>query len=278
MTENSPPLAGVVGWPISHSKSPLLHGYWLKKYGISGHYVPIGLKPQDFETGIRALPKLGFAGVNLTIPYKEAMLAMADSITDRASLIGAANTVTFRGDGSIHADNTDSFGFIENVRSEAPDWVPSAGPALVLGAGGASRSVVFALLNAGVPEVRVANRTRQRAEILREHFGAKIKVMDWNNFGEAVKDINILVNSTALGMVGKPKLQINLANVPDTALVTDIVYTPLKTELLLQAEERGLKTVDGLGMLLYQAVPGFESWFEVKPEVDQNLRNIVLGE
>ncbi len=277
MTETAQPLAGVIGWPINHSKSPRLHGHWLRRYGIDGHYIPIGIKTQDFEDAFRSLPKLGFAGVNVTIPYKETVLALADSVTDRASLIGAANSITFRADGSIHADNTDSYGFIENIRSEVPDWSASEGPALVIGAGGAARGVVHALLHAGAPEVRITNRTRQRAEILREQFGAKIKVIGWNHYSDAMKEAGIIVNTTALGMAGKPDLQINLDPAPDNALVTDIVYTPLTTPLLQQANQRGLKTVDGLGMLLHQAVPGFESWFGKRPEVDQDLRNAVLA-
>lgn len=277
MTDTAASLAGVIGWPIAHSKSPRLHGHWLRKYGLSGHYVPIGLKPQDFETGIRALPKLGFVGVNLTIPYKEAILPMADTVTDRASLIGAANTITFRSDGTLQADNTDGYGFMENIRASAPDWSAKTGPALVLGAGGASRAIVQALLSSGAPEVRIANRTRQRSEILREQFGAKITIIDWTRISEVTEDVAIIVNTTALGMTGKPDLQINLDNAPADALVTDIVYSPLRTSLLQKAEERNLRTVDGLGMLLYQAVPGFENWFGQRPEVDQDLRNIMIA-
>ncbi|MHA3914902.1 shikimate dehydrogenase [Halovulum sp. GXIMD14793] len=277
MTDTAPPLAGVIGWPIAHSKSPRLHGHWLQKYGLPGHYVPIGLKPQDFETGIRALPKLGFVGVNLTIPYKEAILPMADTVTDRASLIGAANTITFRSDGTLQADNTDGYGFMENIRASAPDWSAKTGPALVLGAGGASRAIVQALLSAGAPEVRIANRTRQRSEILREQFGAKITIIDWTRISEVIEDVAIIVNTTALGMTGKPDLQINLNNAPADALVTDIVYNPLRTSLLQKAEDRDLRTVDGLGMLLFQAVPGFESWFGQRPEVGQDLRNIMTA-
>lgn len=271
----APKLAGVVGWPISHSKSPILHGHWLRRYGIPGYYVPIGLKPQDFENGIRSLPKLGFVGVNLTLPYKENILAMADSVTDSASLIGAANTITFRKDGAIVADNTDAFGFMENLRYSARQWVPNAGPALVLGAGGASRAVVYALLSAGAPEVRITNRTRQRAEIIREQFGAKITVVDWSKVNSAMEGVNVIVNTTSLGMEGKPDLNVKLDAAPIEALVTDIVYTPLKTGLLLQAEARGMRIVDGLGMLLFQGIPGFDGWFGTRPEVDQALRDAV---
>ncbi len=273
----SPPLAGVVGWPIGHSRSPSLHGYWLKKYGITGYYVPIGLKPQDFETGIRALPKLGFRGINLTIPYKETILPLLDSVSDRAALIGAVNTVVFRETGGIYGDNTDGYGFIQSLRQSRPDWSPKSGPALVLGAGGAARAIVSALLSEGTPEIRLANRTRQRCEIFREHFGARIAITDWTGASEATDGAATIVNTTSLGMTGKPDNPVRLDAAPDTALVTDIVYTPLETEFLKRARTRGLHTVDGLGMLLHQAVPAFEHWFDKRPEVDDTLRDIVLS-
>jgi shikimate dehydrogenase len=279
MTENAPPpLAGVVGWPIGHSRSPRLHGHWLKRYGIEGYYIPIGLKPQDFEAGMRALPKLGFRGVNVTIPYKELVLSMASSVSDRASLIGAANTIVFRPDGTIRADNTDGYGFIMSLRQSAPFWTPSAGPALVLGAGGAARAVVQSLLAEGVPEVRLANRTRARSEMLRDQFGAKVTTVDWNRASEAAAGALTIVNTTSLGMVGQPDLNIRLDMAPRAALVTDIVYQPLITPFLRQAMDLGLTVVDGLGMLLHQAVPGFEMWFDHRPEVDEELRAAVLGE
>jgi shikimate dehydrogenase len=273
----SPPLAGVVGWPIGHSRSPALHGYWLRKYGIDGYYVPVGIKPQDFETAILAMPKLGFRGINLTIPYKESILPLLDSVSDRAALIGAVNTVVFREAGGIYGDNTDGYGFIQNLRQSRPDWNPKAGPALVLGAGGAARAIVSALLTEGVPEIRLSNRTRQRCEIFREQFGARITIVDWNKASEGADGAATIVNTTSLGMDGKPANPVKLDAAPGTALVTDIVYTPLKTGFLRQAEELGLTTVDGLGMLLHQAVPAFEHWFDKRPEVDDALREIVLS-
>jgi shikimate dehydrogenase len=273
----SPPLAGVVGWPIGHSRSPDLHGYWLRRHGIRGFYIPLGLRPEHFETGLRSLPKLGFAGVNVTIPYKEAALALASSVSDRAALIGAANTLSFRPDGSIHADNTDGYGFLENLRQQCPGWAPKAGPALVLGAGGAARAVVSALLSAGVPEIRIANRTRQRAEMLAESFGARVGTTDWNAASSATASARTIVNTTALGMSGQPPLTLALSLAPPDAVVADIVYTPLLTPLLEQARARGLRTVDGLGMLLHQAVPGFEHWFGTRPEVDDGLRDHLLA-
>ncbi|WP_118134189.1 shikimate dehydrogenase [Oceanicella sp. SM1341] len=272
MTHETPALAAVIGWPVGHTKSPMLHGYWLRKYGIRGHYIPIALRPENFESGIRALPKLGFGGANITIPYKETVLHMASSVSDRAALIGAANTISFRPDGSIHADNTDGYGFIENLRQTVPDWEPRSGPALVVGAGGAAKAVMSALLSAGVPELRVANRTRARAQNLADTYGAKVVVVDWYHLSEAVAGAKTIVNTTSLGMVGQPALNISLNAAPSDALVTDIVYVPLITPLLEQAQARGLRTVDGLGMLLHQAVPGFQHWFGIRPEVDEELR------
>lgn len=278
MTTESPILAGVVGWPIGHSKSPRIHSYWLKKLEIQGYYIPIGLRPENFESGIRSLPKLGFRGANITIPYKETILALATSVSDRASLIGAANTIVFGKDGSIRADNTDGYGFIENIRQHTPDWRGANGPAVVLGAGGASRAVVSALLSDGAPEVRISNRTKHRADIIKEQFGAKVTVVDWARVNEAFDGASTIVNTTSLGMVGNPELRVKLDAAPAYAIVNDIVYTPIETELLAQAKSHGLRTVDGVGMLLHQAVPGFESWFDWRPEVDEQVRRLVLQE
>lgn len=272
-----PPLAGVIGFPIGHSKSPILHGYWLKKLGISGYYVPLSMSQADFVDALRSLPKLGFKGVNVTLPHKLSALSVADSVTDRAALIGAANTLTFRDDGSISADNTDGYGFIQNLRQNAPEWDARRGPALVLGAGGASRAIISSLLSAGVTELRLANRTRQRAEMLADQFGAKIEVIDWNRASDAMDGVLTIVNTTSLGMTGQPELPVVLDAAPSDALVTDLVYTPIITKFLAAAEVRGLKTVDGLGMLLHQGVPGFELWFGQRPEVDEGLRQAILG-
>ena len=274
---NEVPKAGVIGWPIKHSKSPVLHGHWLKRYDLSGEYLPIALSPDEFADGLRKLVKKGFKGVNVTIPYKETALKTADTITDRAALIGAANTLHFHADGTIGADNTDGYGFIQNLRQNAPDWDPKAGPALVLGAGGAARAIVWALLNEGAPCVRIANRTRLRAENLANHFGAKVEVVEWSNASEAMDGAVTIVNTTSLGMEGQPELRISFDDAPVNCLVTDIVYAPLITPFLEKANAHGLKTVDGLGMLLHQAAPGFESWFGQTPEVDEDLRQAVLN-
>jgi shikimate dehydrogenase len=271
------PLAGVIGHPIAHSKSPVLHGFWLKRMGIKGHYIPMDIAPADLAEVLQMLPRMGFVGVNVTIPHKEAVLKLADVVTDRAALIGAANTLIFRRDGKVHADNTDGSGFISNLRQNAPAWNAAAGPAIVLGAGGAARAVVAALIEVGVPEIRIANRTRARAEALRADFGAKIQVHDWVQVGNMIEGCATVVNTTSLGMDGKPDLRVPLDGLRPGMLVTDLVYAPLKTQLLIEAEAAGCTVVDGLGMLLHQAAPGFERWFGKRPDVDQATRDAVLG-
>lgn len=271
------PLAGVIGHPIAHSRSPALHVYWLRRYGLKGHYIPIDIAPSDLAELIRTLPRLGFVGLNVTIPHKESILHIADIVTDRAALIGAANTLIFRKDGKIHADNTDGSGFIANLRQNAPHWAPTSGPAVVFGAGGAARAVVAALIEVGVPEVRLMNRTRPRADAVRADFGAKIRVHDWVQAGHLIEDAATVVNTTSLGMTGKPDFSTPLDRLNPDALVTDLVYTPLKTRFLTEAEARGATVVDGLGMLLHQAAPGFERWFGHRPEVDEATRQAVLS-
>ncbi len=271
------PLAGVIGHPVAHSRSPALHGYWLKRYGLKGHYIPIDIAPNDLPELIRTLPRLGFVGVNVTIPHKEAILQIADIITDRAALIGAANTLIFRKDGKIHADNTDGSGFIANLRQNAPHWQPNAGPAVVFGAGGAARAVIASLIEVGVPEIRLTNRTRARADGLRSDFGAQVVVQEWVQAVAQLGDAATVVNTTSLGMTGKPDFRAPLNALNPRALVTDLVYTPLKTQFLIEAEAMGCTVVDGLGMLLHQAAPGFERWFGQRPEVDEETRRAVLS-
>lgn len=271
------PLAGVIGSPIAHSRSPALHGYWLKRYGIKGHYIPMDIAQADLREALRMMPKMGFVGCNVTIPHKETVLQIADVVTDRAALIGAANTLIFRKDGKIHADNTDGAGFMANLRQNVPNWNPTAGPAAIFGAGGACRAVLAALIEVGVPEIRLANRTRARAEALRSDFGAKVQVYEWVQAPAMLEGAATVVNTTALGMTGKADMNIPLDTLERSALVTDLVYTPLKTQFLIEAEERGCQTVDGLGMLLHQAAPGFERWFGTRPEVDDATRAAVLS-
>lgn len=271
------PLAGVAGWPVAHSRSPRLHRHWLDRYGIAGHYVPLAIRPEDLAEVLRALPKAGFVGLNVTIPHKEAVLALADVVSDRAALIGAANTLIFRADGGIHADNTDGYGFIANLRQHVPDWLPEAAPAAVIGAGGAARAVVASLLEAGVPELRIANRTRLRAEQIKAEFGSRVVVYDWAQVGNMLDGAGTVVNATSAGMVGKPALRLPLEALRPGAVATDLVYTPLVTPFLEEAQARGAVAVDGLGVLLHQAAPGFERWFGRRPEVDEAARAAVLA-
>ncbi len=272
------PLAGVIGAPVGHSRSPALHGYWLRTLGIRGYYIPMEIAQADLDQAIRAMPKMGFVGVNVTIPHKEKVIAIADLVTDRAALIGAANTLIFRKDGKIHADNTDGYGFVENLRHNAPGWVPSSGPAAVFGAGGASRAVIASLIEVGVPEIRLANRTKTRAEVLHDEFGGKIQVYDWVQAGNMLDGAMTVVNTTSLGMEGKPDFRIPLDALSPKAVVSDLVYTPLETSFLAQARRNGCTVVDGLGMLIHQAVPAFERWFGIRPTVDEGVRRAVLGQ
>jgi len=276
MSLNRIPLAGVIGSPIAHSKSPALHTHWLKTLGIAGHYIPIDVAQEDLENIIKTLPKMGFVGVNVTVPYKEKVMDFADLVTDRAALIGSANTLIFRKDGKIHADNTDSYGFIQNLRQKAPDWDPKAGPAAILGAGGAARAVIAALVEVGVPEILISNRTKARAEKLKADFGKRLRVVDWVQAGNMLEEAATVINTTSLGMVGKPPLRVPLDGLQKGTLVTDLVYAPLMTHLLNEANEAGCVTVDGLGMLLHQAVPAFERWFGVRPQVTDETRAAVL--
>ncbi len=270
------PLAGVIGSPIAHSKSPQLHRHWLKTYGIAGHYIPMDVSAENLENVLHTLPRMGFVGVNITIPHKEKVMDIADLVTDRATLIGAANTLIFRKDGKIHADNTDGYGFIENLKSGAPQWDPRSGPAAVLGAGGAARAVISSLIEAGVPEIRLSNRTRVRADKIKQDFGSRIRVYEWVQAGNMIDDAALLVNTTSLGMIGKSELRVPLDGLRASTIVTDLVYAPLKTNMLAAAEESGCVTVDGLGMLLHQAVPAFERWFGRRPDVDRATRAAAL--
>ena len=274
---NRIPLAGVIGSPVAHSKSPRIFRHWLSRLDVRGHYIPMDVAEQDLETAIHALPRLGFVGVNVTIPHKERVLEIADLVSDQAALTGSANTLVFRDDGVVHADSTDGHGFMENLCSNAPDWNPVQGPAAVLGAGGAARAVVASLLKAGAGEIRLSNRTRARSEVLRKEFGARVRVYDWDEAGATLKGARTVVNATSLGMAGHAKLQVPLDDLSPDAVVTDLVYVPLETEFLAQARRIGCRTVDGLGMLLFQAAPGFERWFGIAPHVDDKLRQAVLS-
>ncbi len=265
-------VAGVMGWPIGHSRSPRLHNFWLLRYGIDGAYVPFAVPPDSVEAALRALPRLGIVGTNVTIPHKEEAFRILDARDAAAERIGAVNTVFVRPDGSLSGTNTDAFGFIEALRSRHPGWSGTQGPAVVLGAGGAARAVLAALQDEGVPEIRLVNRTRARAEALRAEFGPPISTVDWAGRETALDGARLLVNTTSLGMAGGEPLDIRLDALPSAAVVNDIVYTPLETPLLAAAQARGCVAVDGLEMLLHQARPGFAGWFGREPEVDDALR------
>jgi shikimate dehydrogenase len=277
MTTNGAIKAGVIGWPISHSLSPRLHGFWLKQYGINGTYELIAVEPKNFDQKLKTLMEAGFAGVNVTVPHKEAALRVVDKVDDHASRIGAINTIVFDKKGRMLGRNTDGFGFIENLKAKSADWNPQNGPVVVLGAGGASRAIVAALVDAGVPEIRLVNRTKSRTLEVARDIGGNISVVLWEQREAALENSALLVNTTVLGMVGKPPLELSLEKLPSNTLVTDIVYAPMETILLKDAKVRGNPVVDGLGMLLHQARPGFEAWFGHKPEVTIDLRAHVLA-
>ena len=270
-------LAGVMGWPIGHSLSPRLHGYWLRQYAVDGAYVPLAVRREDFAGAVRMLPRLGFAGANVTVPHKEAALAAVDEAAGEARRIGAVNTIVVRADGSLMGWNSDGFGFMENLKAGLAEWNPGLGPAVVLGAGGAARAVCAALVDGGVPELRLVNRTAARAEALAADIGGPIEVVSWAERESALDGARLLTNTTTLGMAGNPPLDLALERLPPEAAVTDIVYAPLRTPLLVAAAARGNPTVDGLGMLLHQARPGFAAWFGVEPEVTDEMRAFVLA-
>jgi shikimate dehydrogenase len=274
---NNIPRAGVMGWPVEHSKSPRLHGYWLNKYNLPGAYTHIPSPPETFAADMRALATNGWRGANVTIPHKETALALADTVSPAAKAIGAANTLIVRDNGQIHADNTDGFGFIENLKDRAGAQWRTTAPAFILGAGGAARGIIHALLNAGASEIRIANRTRERAESLADAFGPQVQVIDWKDRAPALAGAGLIVNTTSLGMSGQPPLDLAFDDADSTAVATDIVYAPLITPFLTAAAAKDLVTVDGLGMLLHQARPGFEAWFGKAPEVDEALRQQVLA-
>jgi shikimate dehydrogenase len=266
--------AFVTGWPVSHSLSPALHGFWLKRHGIAGSYEAVAVSPDDFLDFLRNLPGSGFAGGNVTIPHKEAAFALCDRLDGDAKAVGAVNTLWLE-DGLVCGGCTDGYGFAANLDQQNPAW-RKCGSALVLGAGGAARAVVHALVTAGVREITVANRTLSRAEALAQSFGHTVEPCPLDAIAGALAKAGLIVNTTSLGMAGKDDGKVDLAPARQDAIVTDIVYVPLETPLLRQARERGLATVDGLGMLLHQAVPGFERWFGLRPAVDGELRAHLL--
>lgn len=275
-SDNALFLAGVIGHPISHSKSPKLHNYWLSKYKINGFYIPFSITTEKLQSSIKSLIELGFNGVNVTIPHKTNVLSFADSITDRAALIGAANTLYFSKNGRIHADNTDGYGFIQNIIDEIPDYDFYDKTAIIYGAGGSSRAIASALISNGIREIGITNRTRSKAQIISENLGAKVSVVDWRAAPETITSADIIINATSMGMLGQPDFSQPISRAKKTALVVDIVYNPLVTELIKEAKKLKLKAVGGIGMLINQAVPGFEHWFQKTPIIDDEIRRFII--
>ena len=269
--------ACVIGWPIKHSRSPLIHNHWLMRHGIEGVYEKVAVEPDELDRFLRAMPDAGWLGCNVTVPHKEKVFELVRSDDPFTQRLGAVNTVYIRG-GQLHGTNTDGIGFMRNLQAAAPQWQPASGPVVVLGAGGAARAVVAALIDAGVPEVRIVNRTRDRAAALAELLGNGAKARDWTMRGDLLADCTLLVNTTTLGMAGAPPLDLELDRLAPEAVVYDIVYVPLETDLLARARARGNPTVDGLGMLLHQAAPAFALWFGFEPEVTDELRDLIVAD
>jgi shikimate dehydrogenase len=265
-------LAGLMGWPVMHSRSPRLHNYWLARYGLTGTYVPLAIPAQGLRAALRALPALGFSGSNLTIPHKEAALDIVDRVDPLARRIGAANCVVVAPDGSLEGQNTDAFGFVASVREAQPDWHADAGALVVIGAGGGARAVLVSLIDQGAREIRLVNRTPARAQALARELGDPIRALEWRERNDALDGAAMLIQTTSQGMVGEPPLDLVLDALPRSALVSDIVYVPRETPLLAAARRRGNPTIDGLGMLVHQARPAFRAWFGIMPEVTPELR------
>jgi shikimate dehydrogenase len=268
-------LAGVMGWPVMHSRSPMLHNFWFRQHELAGTYVPLAIRPDGLGAALRALHPLGFAGCNLTIPHKQQAMTIVDEVDTVAKRIGAISCVTVRPDGSLAGSNNDCFGFIHSLRQERPGWRADAGPIVVIGAGGGSRAVCYGLAQEGAREIRLVNRTFARAKSIADEFGGPIKALDWERRHDALEGAAMVVNTTSNGMVGQPALDIRLDKLPKSALATDIIYIPLETPFLAAARKRGNPTVNGLGMLLHQGRPAWKAWFGVEPEVTAELRAMV---
>lgn len=268
-------LAGVMGWPVMHSRSPLLHNYWLRKHALCGTYVPLAIRPEGLAAALRALPALGFAGCNLTLPHKQQAMPIVDEVDEVARRIGAISCVTVKPDGTLTGTNNDCYGFIQNLKHELPDWKADAGPAVVLGAGGGARAVCYALLLERAKEIRLINRSFTRAQELAAEFGSKLHALPWAQRHDALDGAAMAVNTTSLGMTGQPALDIRLDALPTTALAADIIYTPLETPFLAAARQRGNATSNGLGMLLHQGRPAWKLWFGIEPVVTAELRLMI---
>ena len=265
-------LAGIMGWPVAHSRSPALHNHWIKKYGLLGAYVQLPVAPGQLAVALPGLAALGFRGCNITIPYKVDALKLMHELDPVARRMGAINTIVVQADGSLKGFNNDGFGYIQSLLDATPDWRADAGPVTVLGAGGAARAVVLSLAERGAKEIRLLNRTQDKAQALADEFGGPVKALPWEARHDALEGAALLVNTTSQGMHGQPALELNLRKLPLQALVSDVIYVPLETPLLAAARLRGNPTVNGLGMLLNQARPAFNAWFGVMPEITPELR------
>lgn len=268
-------IAGVMGWPVMHSRSPKLHNYWLAQHGLAGVYVPLAIQVEGLRTALRALPALGFAGCNLTIPHKVAALDIVDEVDPVARRIGAANCIVVGPDGKLTGRNHDGFGYIHSIFEARPDWQAQTGPITVLGAGGGARAVLVSLIDRGAREIRLINRSLAKAEGLQRELDGPIKALRWEERNAALEGAAMLINTTSQGMVGQAPLDIALDRLPKSALVSDIIYIPRETPLLAAARQRGNPTVNGLGMLLHQARPAFKAWFGIMPTVTPELRAII---
>jgi shikimate dehydrogenase len=269
--------AGVIGWPISHSLSPYLHRFWLNEHSVQGEYLPLAVSSKHLKEFLKGLADNGWRGINITLPHKQAAAELVDDLDPIARQIGAINTIIVKKDGSLKGTNTDGYGFLKNLQTAQSEWKANDQPDVVLGAGGAARAILMALIESGSSEIRLVNRNKTRAENVAAEFNGPIKVYSWSERSSVLSEARLLVNTTSLGMTGQAPLKINLQALPSTAVVNDIVYTPIETELLKNAQRRGNRTVDGLGMLLHQARVGFAAWFGVDPQVSSALRTHVLN-
>lgn len=270
-------LTGLLGWPVGQTKSPRLHNHWLKHHGIDGVFVPLPVAPTDLAAVVQVMPRMGFIGFNVTVPHKQAMLGLVDRLDPLAASIGAVNCVLVGENGGLEGRNTDAAGFMANLREARPDFAADAGPVALLGAGGGARAAAAALISAGAKEIRLINRSRGKAEELAAAMGPVVRPVDWAQRHEALAGAALLINSTSLGMNGQPPLDLALDDLPKSALVNDLVYAPLDTELLQTARRRGNDVADGLGMLLNQAVPAFATWWGVTPELTPAIRQMMLA-
>lgn len=278
MSEKKFVLAGVMGWPVAHTRSPAIHNHWIAQYGLKGAYVQLPVMPEQLEAAVRGLPALGFAGCNVTVPHKVNIMRLVDELHPSAQRIGAINTIVVSPEGRLSGINNDGVGYIQSLRDRDPAWRADRGPVLVLGAGGAARAIVASLLDEGAPEVRLANRTPERAQVLAQALGdPRIQLVNWQDRNEAMAGVQLLVNTTTQGMHGQTELEVRLDALPAQAWVSDAIYIPLETPLLSAARQRGHVTVNGLGMLLNQARPAFHAWFGVMPEITPALLRDVMA-